>query len=213
MSISFSIRCAFVCVVAVLGAAIADPLMECASNAGWFGAGHFTDRSTVDVLPALAVAVFAACMLAGLQIAKLVTGRAAGWILASDAVLRKQSLLRALPVAFGLQLAVLYGMETLEQLVVRGHMLGGTIWLGGPAAISLLVHAIVCLCVAFAALRLLRAFTRVAGSIIARIFEPASRSPQPLANRLRGRRNGIASLQRICVLAHLRERAPPLLRT
>ncbi len=213
MPISLYIRCAFVCVVAVLAAAIADPLVEWASNAGWFGAGHFTDRSTVDVLPTLAVALLAACALGGLQIAKLVTGRAAGWLRVSDTVLRKQSLLRALPFAFALQLGVLYTMETLEQLAVRGHLLGGTIWLGGPAPIALLVHAVACVCVALATLRLLRAFTRVASRIIARILEPGSRSAQPPANRSRSRRDAGTSLQLIGVLAHLRERAPPLLRT
>ncbi len=199
--------------VAVLAAAIADPLVEWASNAGWFGAGHFTDRSTIDVLPALAVALLAACALGGLQIAKLVTGRAAGWLRVSDTVLRKQSLVRALPFAFALQLGVLFTMETLEQLAVRGHLLGGTIWLGGPAPIALLVHAVACVCVALATLRLLRAFTRVASRIIARILQPASRSAQPLANRSRSQRGAGASLQLIGVLAHLRERAPPLLRT
>ena len=213
MSVSFYIRCAFVCVVAVLAAAIADPLVEWASNAGWFGAGHFTDRSTVDVLPALAVALLAACARGGLQIAKLVTGRAAGWLRVSDTVLRRQSLVRALPLAFGLQLCVLYVMETAEQLVVRGHLLGPMVWLGGPAPIALLVHAVVCVCVALAALWSLRGFTRVAVRIIARILEPESRSAQPLATRSRSRRDGILSLQLICVLAHLRERAPPLLRT
>ncbi len=201
------------CVVAVLAAAIADPLVEWASNAGWFGAGHFTDRSTVDVVPALAVALLAACALGGLQIAKLVTGRTAGWLRVSDMVLRKQSLVRALPYAFALQLGVLYAMETLEQLAVRGHLLGGTIWLGAPTPVALLAHAVTCVCVALAALRLLRAFTRVASRIIARILEPASHTAQLLANRSRSRRGGVASLQLIGVLAHLRERAPPLLRT
>ncbi len=213
MPISLYIRCAFVCVVAVLAAAIADPLVEWASNAGWFGAGHFTDRSTIDVVPALAVALLAACALGGLQIAKLVTGRTAGWLRVSDMVLRKQSLVRALPFAFALQLGVLYAMETLEQLAVRGHLLGGTIWLGAPTPVALLAHAVTCVCVALVALRLLRAFTCVASRIIARILKPASHAAQPPANRSRARRGGVASLQLIGVLAHLRERAPPLLRT
>ena len=36
-----------------MAAAIADPLVEFASNAGWFGAGNFTDHSNLDVVPAL----------------------------------------------------------------------------------------------------------------------------------------------------------------
>jgi hypothetical protein len=33
-------------------------------------------------------------------------------------------------------------METCEQTAIWGHPLGGTIWLGGPIAISLALHAI-----------------------------------------------------------------------
>ena len=42
---------------AVLAAAIADPLVECASNAGWFGPGNFTDRSNLDVGPVFALGI------------------------------------------------------------------------------------------------------------------------------------------------------------
>ena len=211
--ISFYIRCAFVGMVAVLAAALADPLMEFASNAGWFGAGHFTDGSNLDVLPALGVALIAAGIVGGLQVAKLVTGRSTDWLRASDTALRGQRLAHVLPIAFGLQLGVLYVMESAEQIVVRGHALGGTIWLGGPAPVSLLVHAAACLFIATAALRLLRMFTYAAGRIIARIVASMSRPVQPLANRARGRREGAACGSRIRALAHLRKRAPPLLST
>src|SRR5215469_9937216 len=40
--------------VATIAAAIADPLVEFASNAHCFGPGRFTDHSNLDVLPALA---------------------------------------------------------------------------------------------------------------------------------------------------------------
>jgi hypothetical protein len=42
---------------AVLAAAIADPLVEFASNAGWFGPGNFTDRSNLDVGPVFALGI------------------------------------------------------------------------------------------------------------------------------------------------------------
>ncbi len=50
----------------------------------------------------------------------------------SDAALRS-SIGGVMVTAFAVQVAVLYAMETIEQVVVRGHPLGGTLWLGGPA--------------------------------------------------------------------------------
>src|SRR5208283_1357179 len=48
-----AIQVLFCGTVAILAAALADPLVEFASNAGLFGGGAFTDHSMLDVLPAL----------------------------------------------------------------------------------------------------------------------------------------------------------------
>ncbi len=62
-----------------------------------------------------------------------------------------------MPLIFALQLLALYAIETFEQVVVYGHPLGGLLWLGGPIAASLVVHAFTCVAVAFVASRFLRA--------------------------------------------------------
>src|SRR5579863_7532885 len=53
-----AIKIWFCAAVAMIAAAIADPLVESASNAGWFGPGNFTDHSTWDVVPAFLVGLF-----------------------------------------------------------------------------------------------------------------------------------------------------------
>jgi hypothetical protein len=127
--------------VAVIAAAVADPIVEFASNSGWFGPGSYTDRCSLDVVPA---------MLAGVGLLVLYLARKAPTILSGRDV---SNGIATLPASFGLQIVTLYLMETTEQLVVRGHALGPTIWLGGPAAISLAIHAALCAAVTFALLR------------------------------------------------------------
>jgi hypothetical protein len=56
---------------------------------------------------------------------------------------------RLLPAIFVLQMLSLLAMETIEQLAVYGHPLGGTLWLGGPIVASLLMHAAIAIVVAF----------------------------------------------------------------
>ena len=207
------LRCAFVLLVAVLAAALADPLMEFASNVGMFGAGHFTDGSNWDVLPALVIAGLACGAVATAQVAKLVVGfgfRAAGFV---DAFLPTRVVARLLPIAFALQIGTLFGMESIEQIVIRGHLLGGTIWLGGPVLVSLLVHAVMCVLVAMAALRMLHSFTRAAERIIISVLRPISCIAHELSQHARQSRANAIVGDLICVLAHLRERAPPLLAT
>jgi hypothetical protein len=53
-------------------------------------------------------------------------------------------------------------MESIEQLAVRGHLLGGMFWLGGPIAVGLLVHATFCAATAFALARLMQGFEHAA---------------------------------------------------
>ncbi|MFY9718551.1 MAG: hypothetical protein WAK16_02800 [Candidatus Cybelea sp.] len=127
---------------AVIAAAIADPAVELASNAGWFGPGHFTDRSNLDVVPSLLIGI-------GLLALYLVTK--AGSLVADRSLAR--GILRRLPAIFGLQILALFIMETLEQVGVYGHLLGPAIWLGGPLPASLMIHAAVCIVVTYAIAR------------------------------------------------------------
>lgn len=130
-------RLGFSLAVAVIAAAIADPIVEFAANTGRFGAGTFTDRSNLDVVPAF---VF------GLALLALHFVRRSRAIL--DVRVPTGGVGAVLPAIFAMQIAALYGMETLEQIVVWGHTFAPGIWLGGPLALSLSIHAAVCCAVA-----------------------------------------------------------------
>jgi hypothetical protein len=123
----------FVLVAAVTAAVLLDPVLEMLSNAGVFGPGHFTDNSTADVLPA----ALASLLLAVAFVALTARRR---WLRESIGHLSGRAVLKLLPVIAAVQLAIVFSMETIEQILVLGHPLGGTVWLGAPTPIALLVH-------------------------------------------------------------------------
>jgi len=135
----------FCSAAAIISAAVADPFVEGLSNAGAFGAGRFTDHSTADIGPALSAGLLCAALFVAWIVHRTLAQSAtpSQWLRLSDAALSPAALARLSPAIFAGQIGVLYVMETLEQLVVDGHDLGGTIWLGGPILVSLLLHAIV----------------------------------------------------------------------
>jgi hypothetical protein len=149
----------FSAAVAIIAAALANPCVEFASNSGWFGHGVFTDRSNIDVIPTLVVGLALPALLFLRRIVELLfpgsAGRVQTWLRLASRVLHTRSVPSFVPAAFGMQLLVLFSMESIEQLVVRGHLLGGVLFLGGPVAVSLLVHAVFCITVAFALARTL----------------------------------------------------------
>ena len=170
-------RILFCIAVAIMAAAAADPLVEFGSNAGLFGPGNYTDHSNLDVVPAVLVALLFAALHLFLRIRGALMGpREASrlWLRQSSDALGSAMLLRLLPAAFAIQIVALYSMETAEQFVVAGHAFGGTIWLGGPTAASLTVHAAFCLIVTLTVGRTLRAFARTAVQIVRLIRELAT---------------------------------------
>jgi hypothetical protein len=190
-------RLGFCASVAVIAAAIADPLVEFGSNAGWFGPGSFTDRSNLDVVPSL---------LAGVALLVIFFARRARALLAGRLPGRARELI---PVAAVMQMGVLYVMETAEQYATAGHLLGGTIWLGGPIPISLSIHVAVCIAVTAALLSLRRVLAETALRAIAfivAIVSPSASNPQPLAAREAAR---LCAKIRFPALGTIGERAPP----
>jgi hypothetical protein len=189
---------AFCVAVAVIAAAVADPIVEFASNAGWFGPGVFTDHSNLDVVPAL---------LAGVGLLAVFMVRKARAILAGEAL--ANGVAPMLPCIFVLQIATLYAMETAEQLIVWHHQLSPTVWLGGPLAISLAIHASICFAVTFAiarSRRTLAATTLRVIRLVQAIATIAVHAEQPFAGRL----NGDVCFKRFSpVLCATGERAPP----
>lgn len=130
----------------MIAAAIADPLVEGASNSGWFGHARLTDGSNLDVVPAFAIGL-------GLLVLYLV-GKARLIVVGRMLPRRFTAML---PAIFVLQIATLYAMETSEQFIVYGHALGPMIWLGGPLLAGLAIHGAVCIAVTLVLARSLRA--------------------------------------------------------
>jgi len=195
-------RLRFCLAVAVIAAAVADPVVEFASNAGWFGPGNFTDRSNLDVFPALAAGI-------GVLVFYLIGSARA--VLAGTALPRR--LVSLVPVIFVLQMVALFAMETAEQFIVGGHVLGPTVWLGGPIFASLALHAAFCLAITFWIARSARELAVTTLRIIRLIKTNASFAAH-VFEILRPRRSDERCFRQLVpVLCRIGERAPPLLRT
>jgi hypothetical protein len=196
-----AIRFWFTLAAAVVAAAIADPLVESAANAGWFGPGNFTDHSTLDVIPTL----FSGALLIGVCFALHIRRE----LLRASVEALRTDIGRLLPAVFTTQLAVLFVMETIEQVVVVGHPLGGTIWLGGPLWFSLAVHAVTGIAIAFSLAHAICACARTTVRMIRRIRALAMRAlhdPVPLALR---RRDRMWLAHHAPVRCRIGNRAPP----
>jgi hypothetical protein len=159
-------RAWFCAALAIIAAGLANPCVEFASNAGWLGRGDFTDHSNVDVIPTLGVGIVFAALVIMRRISQLAfTARAqrfAAWLRLSNHVLRARSVAPFMPAALGMQMLVLFSMESVEQVVVHGHVVGGMLWLGGPVIASLAIHAVVCVATAYVLTKALHGFARTA---------------------------------------------------
>lgn len=135
-------RAGFCFVVALTAAALAGPLMEGLADAGAFGPGIFTDGSNLVMLPALCAGTLAAAAFAFGLARRLIhpSARMPAWL--HDAAEAGRLAPAQTLLTFAMQVGILFGMETGEQILVVGHSLGGTVWLGGPIAASLALHAV-----------------------------------------------------------------------
>jgi len=210
---AFGSRLPFLMAAALIAAALGDALVESLSNAGVFG-GFYHDDDHTSVLPALLIGALVVLEIVAVRCFELLRQRPAhsrGWIvdLATNVSSRKP--LADFPLVFALQLAALFAMESSEQLLANGRLLGGTVWLGGPPIASVLTHALLglsCLLllrhVMRALLAVLVSFARVAIDFIslARKREAAFF----VRRRNESRRNGASSAR----ARHIGGRAPPL---
>jgi hypothetical protein len=195
-----SLRLGFSLAVAVIAAAIADPVVEFASNVGWFGHGSYTDGSYLDVVPAL---------LVGIALLALYLVIRGGAVLAGRALPRNVA--RLLPSIFFFQILTLYVMEMAEQLIVTGHLLGPAIWLGGPLPVSLAVHAAICLVVTLSIARSVRTLAATTLRVIALVRAIATYSLRPAELTVSCRFAGLCFKELSPVLCRIGERGPPLL--
>ncbi len=125
---------------------MADPVVEHLSNAGLFGPGNFTDNSNLDVLPALTVALCVGVAFVVVLARRMLRRNSypPQWLRRYALDLSADSVRRMVPSIFALQLVALFAMETIEQSIVAGHPLGGTVWLGGPLLFSFGAHFLSC---------------------------------------------------------------------
>jgi len=165
-------RLPFLAAVALIAAAIGDPLVETIANAGVFGPGY-ADNIHSSVVPALIAGLSLALLLLAWQCRNLV--RCTGEVRERPIDLARRFLARSsihdIPYAIVLQLAALFVMESSEQIFFEGRLLGGTAWLGGPVWFSLLAHAAIgAICTLLLTFGM-RAIVRRAATLVEIVFE------------------------------------------
>lgn len=207
------LRWPFCLAVALIAGALADPLVETVSNTGIFG-GHYADDNHITIVPTLLAGVVLVLQISVVR-CFATRGRSEfgrDWLVDVARRISARPPMHDFACVFGLQIAALFVMESLEQIVGGGRLLGGTAWLGGPIAFSLLTHALVCVGCMFAVNGAMRAIVRTFAALIRVaidfILVPVTRTPSSiLAKR---------SANPTCFQAqpaHVRrngERAPPL---
>lgn len=204
----------FCLAAAATAAAVVDLIMEGLSNTGIFGPGVFTDHSNLDIAPALgAAAALSLIVVIGLVRRTLAgAGYAPRWLRISARAAGDATLPGVLPAIYALQIATLFAMETLEQAIVAGHPLGGSIWLGGPLVLSLLFHAVGCVALTTLLSRVLRWSAQTLLEIVAIVRELAFAvfgAPAPAAAASTRRTTIRRPLEEI--IERLTGRAPPYL--
>jgi hypothetical protein len=195
-------RLPFLLAVALIAAAIGDPLVETIANTGILGPGYL-DNNHSSVVPALIAGFSVAVLLIGWQCRQFLRWR-------HNVVERP---LADMPYVFALQLAALFAMESCEQILCEGGMLGGTAWLGGPVWFSLFAHGLIgAICTVLVA-RGMRAIVPRAATLVETVFERVLCTFGQTVATLFVRRDDDAMRARTQVL-HVHqcgERAPPLL--
>jgi len=135
-------RLPFWLAVALIAAAVGDPLVETIANSGVLGPGY-ADNVHSSVVPALIAGASLVLLLIGWQCSRFLRWRSERPQRPIDLARRflARSPLYDIPAVLILQLAALFVMESSEQIFCEGGLLGGTAWLGGPMWFSLLAHA------------------------------------------------------------------------
>lgn len=168
-----AIRTIFVCAVAFVGAVAGDALIEGLSNSQLLWRGNYTDHSSADLLPMSIVAGLTVAVVLALFLKhRLGTWKPAtrALVLAASRALAARGVVRLIPAIYLLQLATLFGMESIEQVAVYGHLFGGTVWLGGPVAVSLCAHLVIAAVFTLALARCLTVLADMLAYIVGRIL-------------------------------------------
>jgi hypothetical protein len=210
-------RLPFLFAVALIAAAIADPVVESVANSGIFG-GHYADDNHTSVIPTLLGGLLLVLEIVAVRCIDMLR-RAPNRSRVRFADIARgigtRSAAHDLPLVFVMQLAVLFLMESTEQLLVGGTLLGGTVWLGGPIVFSLAMHAFIGAGSLFAIQRVVRAVVSAFASLVGIAIEfilLARNLGEPVL--VLGRRDELGRPR--AQAPHVRQiggRAPPLLQT
>jgi hypothetical protein len=166
--LAFSRRFPFLVTIALVAAALGDPFVESVSNTGIFG-GSYADNNHLGVLPALFVGGALLLALATLRCAAIWHSSrddSGAWLKHAARDIAGRSPWYDLVFVLGVQLALLFALESCEQLVAAGTLLGGLAWLGGPILFSLTAHALIGLGCLFALRSLMRAIARTFAALV-----------------------------------------------
>jgi len=167
-------RLPFLLAVAIVAAALGDPLVESVSNSGIFGFGY-NDNNHQSVIPAFVAGVMVVFVIIAARCWSVVRGgsalRRGDWLLQSANRFSQPSAPIDLPLVLAAQLAALFAMESAEQLFFGGKLLGGAAWLGGPIAFSLATHALIGASCTLLFLALMRSIHRAVVSLVCRTIE------------------------------------------
>ncbi len=139
--------------------------------------------------------------------------RTEDWLRAAARTIARRRFGEIAAAILGLQFATLFAMESAEQVIAFGHLLGGPAWLGGPVAIALTIHIAAALC-ATAALAGAARFLAAAAALVRKIVATfaARRAPEragAVARRTLPRRTPRCNVD----ARRLGKRGPPLLAT
>jgi hypothetical protein len=205
----------FLVAVALIAAAVADPIVESLANAGILG-GHYADNNHLSVIPALLVG--GSLVLTTLALRCVDGWRASpatgDWLVDVAKTFSQRSPCRDLPYVFSMQLLALFLMESAEQFAIGGKPLGGSAWLGGPIVFSLIAHALIGAGCLFALVAFMRGLLRTLASFVRAVVRFVWLA---LAHAIvcfdAGRRATSLFRNQVAHVNHIGGRAPPLLHT
>jgi hypothetical protein len=201
--------------IALVAAAIGDPLVETIANSGLFGRA-FVDRDQQSVVPVLVAGVLLGLLLlvARFRYAAALAGpQSRDWLREVVAQLSTTSSSRTVAPIFAAQLAVVYAMESCEHALGAGAAIVGLSWLGAPVAFSLLLHLGVCLLCISAVRRVTRALLPGLLAAICDVLDWIVVALGPDAGRgvFVNSRERVARHSTLTAAERIRGRAPPFL--
>jgi hypothetical protein len=207
-------RLPFLATVALIAAALGDPLVETISNTGIFGRGYY-DNDHASVIPTLvAGSLLAIVMIVRRTLTLLRDAPETGqWPIEMARHISARSPIQDLPYVLALQFIALFGMESAEQLFVGGRLLGGLAWLGGPLWFSLFIHVLIGSMCTVAIARAMRAIVAHCATLVVSALEFKLDAFARENSALFIARDDESARLRIQILHvhQLGERAPPLL--